>query len=76
MDILYLLIPLSVVLVLMILAGLWWAIDRGQETGSFPEGLASPNSVSAIAGPPSVPGSQAISTACARSSAAGMKSFP
>lgn len=30
MDILYLLIPLSVVLVLLILAGLWWAVDRGQ----------------------------------------------
>jgi len=30
MDILYLLIPLSVALVFFILAGLWWAIDRGQ----------------------------------------------
>lgn len=30
MDILYLLIPLSVVLVFFILLGLWWAIDRGQ----------------------------------------------
>jgi cbb3-type cytochrome oxidase maturation protein len=30
MDILYLLIPLSVVLVFAILVGLWWAIDRGQ----------------------------------------------
>ncbi|HRL99817.1 MAG: cbb3-type cytochrome oxidase assembly protein CcoS [Acidovorax sp.] len=30
MDILYLLIPLSVVLVLMILAGLWWAVYSGQ----------------------------------------------
>lgn len=30
MDILYLLIPLSVVLVLLILLGLWWAIDSGQ----------------------------------------------
>jgi cbb3-type cytochrome oxidase maturation protein len=30
MDILYLLIPLSVVLVFCILGGLWWAIDRGQ----------------------------------------------
>ena len=29
-DILYLLIPLSVALVFFILAGLWWAIDRGQ----------------------------------------------
>lgn len=30
MDILYLLIPLSVVLVFFILGGLWWAINRGQ----------------------------------------------
>ena len=30
MDILFLLIPLSVMLVLVILGGLWWAIDRGQ----------------------------------------------
>jgi cbb3-type cytochrome oxidase maturation protein len=30
MDILFLLVPLSVVLVLVILAGLWWAIERGQ----------------------------------------------
>ena len=30
MDILYLLIPLSVVLVFFILAGLWWAVYRGQ----------------------------------------------
>ena len=30
MDILYLLIPLSVILVFFILAGLWWAIYRGQ----------------------------------------------
>ncbi len=30
MDILYLLIPLSVVLVLAILGGLWWAVYRGQ----------------------------------------------
>ncbi|WP_313295547.1 cbb3-type cytochrome oxidase assembly protein CcoS [Diaphorobacter sp.] len=30
MDILYLLIPLSVVLVLIVLAGLWWAVYRGQ----------------------------------------------
>ena len=29
-DILYLLIPLSVILVFAILAGLWWAIDKGQ----------------------------------------------
>ncbi len=30
MDILYLLIPLSVVLVFFVLAGLWWAIHSGQ----------------------------------------------
>ncbi len=30
MDILYLLIPLSVVLVFFVLAGLWWAINNGQ----------------------------------------------
>lgn len=30
MDILFLLIPLSVLLVLLILAGLWWAIHSGQ----------------------------------------------
>ena len=30
MDILYLLIPLSVALVLFVLAGLWWAVYRGQ----------------------------------------------
>lgn len=30
MDILYLLIPLSVGLVFVILAALWWAIYRGQ----------------------------------------------
>ena len=30
MDILDLLSPLSVVLVLFVLAGLWWAVDRGQ----------------------------------------------
>ena len=30
MDILYLLFPLSVVLVLLVLAGLWWAVYRGQ----------------------------------------------
>jgi cbb3-type cytochrome oxidase maturation protein len=30
MEILYLLVPLSVVLVLLILAGLWWAIETGQ----------------------------------------------
>jgi len=30
MDILFLLIPLSVALVLLILAGLWWAVENGQ----------------------------------------------
>ncbi|QNP48310.1 cbb3-type cytochrome oxidase assembly protein CcoS [Diaphorobacter aerolatus] len=30
MDILYLLIPLSVALVLLVLGGLWWAVYRGQ----------------------------------------------
>ena len=30
MEILYLLIPLSVVLVLLILGGLWWAVHTGQ----------------------------------------------
>ena len=30
MDILYLLIPLSVVLVQLIIVGLWWAVDGGQ----------------------------------------------
>jgi len=30
MDILYLLVPLSVVLVFFIIAGVWWAIHSGQ----------------------------------------------
>ncbi len=30
MEILYLLIPLSVILVFFILGGLWWAVNRGQ----------------------------------------------
>jgi cbb3-type cytochrome oxidase maturation protein len=30
MDILFLLVPLSVILVLAILGGLWWAIYSGQ----------------------------------------------
>jgi cbb3-type cytochrome oxidase maturation protein len=30
MDILFLLVPFSVVLVLVILVGLWWAINTGQ----------------------------------------------
>lgn len=38
MDILYLLIPLSVVLVLLVLGGLWWAIYQGQFEGVEQEG--------------------------------------
>ncbi len=38
MDILFVLIPLSVVMVLAILVGLWWAIDRGQFEGVEQEG--------------------------------------
>jgi cbb3-type cytochrome oxidase maturation protein len=38
MDILYLLIPLSVMLVLAILGGLWWAIYTGQFEEIEPEG--------------------------------------
>ncbi len=30
MDVLYLLVPLSVVLVFFIIGGIWWAIYRGQ----------------------------------------------
>ncbi|MDD2808896.1 cbb3-type cytochrome oxidase assembly protein CcoS [Rhodoferax sp.] len=30
MDILYMLVPLSVVLVFFIIGGVWWAIDSGQ----------------------------------------------
>jgi cbb3-type cytochrome oxidase maturation protein len=30
MEILFLLIPLSVGLILLVLAGLWWAVERGQ----------------------------------------------
>ena len=30
MEILFLLVPLSVVLVLAILGGLWWAVEHGQ----------------------------------------------
>jgi cbb3-type cytochrome oxidase maturation protein len=30
MDVLFLLIPLSVVLALFIVAGLWWAVQAGQ----------------------------------------------
>lgn len=38
MDILFLLIPLSVILVLLILGGLWWAIYSGQFEEIEPEG--------------------------------------
>lgn len=38
MDILYLLIPLSVVLALLILLALWWAVYRGQFGGVEQEG--------------------------------------
>ena len=38
MDILYLLIPLSVVLVLLVLGGLCWAIYQGQFEGVEQEG--------------------------------------
>lgn len=38
MDILYLLVPLSVVLVLLVLVGLWWAIHTGQFEGVEQEG--------------------------------------
>lgn len=30
MDILFLLVPFSVILVIVILGGLWWAINTGQ----------------------------------------------
>lgn len=30
MEILYLLIPLSVILIFFILAALWWAVNKGQ----------------------------------------------
>ena len=38
LDILFLLIPLSVVLVLFIIAGLWWAIYAGQIEDTEAEG--------------------------------------
>ncbi|MGA0570672.1 cbb3-type cytochrome oxidase assembly protein CcoS [Variovorax sp. VNK109] len=38
MDILFVLIPLSVLLVLCILVGLWWAIEHGQFDGVDQEG--------------------------------------
>lgn len=30
MDILYMLVPLSVILVFFIVGALWWAVERGQ----------------------------------------------
>ncbi len=30
MDILFVLVPLSVILVLVIIAALWWSVERGQ----------------------------------------------
>ncbi|RYF72140.1 MAG: cbb3-type cytochrome oxidase assembly protein CcoS [Comamonadaceae bacterium] len=30
MDILFVLVPLSVLLVLVIIAALWWSVERGQ----------------------------------------------
>ncbi len=38
MDILFLLIPLSVALVLLVLGGLWWAVEHGQFEGVESEG--------------------------------------
>ncbi|MDD0838796.1 cbb3-type cytochrome oxidase assembly protein CcoS [Curvibacter sp. HBC61] len=38
MDVLFLLIPLSVGLVLLILGGLWWSIYHGQFEGVEQEG--------------------------------------
>ncbi|OYY50423.1 MAG: cytochrome oxidase maturation protein, cbb3-type [Methylophilaceae bacterium 17-43-7] len=38
MDILFLLVPLSVILVFFILGGLWWAIYTGQFEDIEPEG--------------------------------------
>ena len=38
MDILYLLVPFSVILVLVILAGLWWAVHSGQFEDTEKEG--------------------------------------
>ncbi len=38
MDILFLLIPLSVALALLILGALWWAVWRGQFEGVESEG--------------------------------------
>ena len=38
MDILYLIIPLSVLLVLAVVAALWWAVHSGQFENMEPEG--------------------------------------
>ncbi len=38
MDILYLLVPFSVILVLVILVGLWWAVHIGQFEDTEKEG--------------------------------------
>ena len=38
MDILFLLVPLSVVLALLIVVGLWWAVSDGQFEGLEHEG--------------------------------------
>ncbi|VTU17933.1 cytochrome oxidase maturation protein, cbb3-type [Variovorax sp. SRS16] len=38
MDILFLLVPFSVGLVLVIVAALWWAVDRGQFEDAEQEG--------------------------------------
>ena len=38
MDILFILIPLSVIMALIVLGGLWWAVYRGQFEDSEDEG--------------------------------------
>ena len=38
MEILYLLVPFSVILVLVILVGLWWAVHSGQFEDAEKEG--------------------------------------
>ena len=38
MDILYLLVPFSVILALVILVGLWWAVHSGQFEDTEKEG--------------------------------------
>ena len=56
MDILYLLIPLSVILVLMVLAGLWWAIYHGQFESVEQEGEQASQRVCGVACGRPVPG--------------------